>query len=95
MTTAEQQLRKAGFCRSPNNIEGRPGSEWYAAGPGIKTVKWPERIICNTTGSIEIIQGYFSNVVVNKYFLCALDFIDWLNWHGIISEGGQSANVWD
>jgi hypothetical protein len=91
MTTHEEAIFKAGYCRSPNNDQ-----EWYPRGPFVPVLTIDlHRVYLRPDGHIEIgqyIKGREN--IVRQYDSVAL----YLATCDGKSEGGQPAgfmNVWD
>lgn len=106
LTELEQQIRHAGYVRSPNY----PDTEWYASGPGILEPKRPYRVhvLANTIEVRGEIVAHFSDLRT-RFELCAfyhpvvasfrtvVGFLTWCAGNGRLSEPGLPAfyNSWD
>ena len=79
--TLKSELLKAGYVRSPNNIEGLPGWIMYAGGPGVPTV-----------GAIDTVQVTDQIRVYNMFSLATIAIFDkvsdFLAWCPRVSQGG-------
>jgi len=103
MTTNEMMFA-AGYCKSPNNIWGLPGNEWYAMSSGVPTVSHSEEIRL-IDGKIEIwttkyynrpdgsgFNFHISGIVEHIEDLQALK--NYCLNNGRISEPGLPAFMW-
>ncbi|MFP3637580.1 hypothetical protein [Paraburkholderia sp. SIMBA_054] len=107
MAVLVADLRKHGYCRSPNNIHSLPGTTWYAGGPGIPEP--PQHgfvdvylhesqlsIIKHRFVGVPYVRGRYEQDTVAR-FDTVDEFIEWCKVNGELSKPGLPAfsNSWD
>lgn len=90
MNKLEQEIFERGYVRSPNNIWGLPGDEWYPRGPGLPEAVEGQRVrifhdqahVClDVPNKLEVVRS-FDKIA---------DLIEWLKANGRISGPGAPA----
>jgi hypothetical protein len=85
MIEMRNELVKAGYVCSPNNIWSVPGVGMYPSGPGILRLPDLTHEVWVSDRGLDV-RNIFG--IGQAYFQTPTEFLAWLEIHGVPSEGG-------